>query len=116
MDMKQIVLGAVVILLLALAVMVESYDANGQDGLELQANPMVCVPFTWDKVQRNTERNVGEVLTYQGIDVDGRLLSVLVNEETGTFTIWVLAPGAERPCMISAGKAWRKVLMKGTAL
>ena len=71
--------------------------AQGQPGVCGDAGALIA----------HLEKDWGENVTAIALDAAGRLVRVLHNPETGTWTMLVTAPGG-RTCMISHGSDWEE--------
>ena len=54
------------------------------------------------------EKDWGEAAEIIALDAAGRMVRILVNPETGTWSMLVTGPGGPT-CMISHGSAWESV-------
>ena len=77
--------------------------AHGADGPQMTVTRQCAPP---DKVHKRLITKYEESVFGAGVASNGKLVSVYVNDETGTFTIVVTNPGG-LACMVIGGDGWR---------
>ena len=74
--------------------------------LPARAQPLPCGDGA--EMIAHLEKQWGEAPAVLALDAAGRLVRIMVNEETGSWTLLVTGPG-QPTCLLSHGTAWEPI-------
>ena len=89
--MRHVAIGGAI--LFALAIIIGAFPAKAA----------VCGP--WQTVLDGIYEEFGELPTFLGTDPKGPVMTITLNDKTGSFTI-ILQPNPEIMCVVGGGEKW----------